>query len=245
MELPNVCIGIITYDRPKEIRETIAALLDLVVYPSDKLWWVVSDDSTPGSYLKNLKGVLPKDRSFLLSTPTRGGWGRNANFLRKSVQTKYLFMIEDDYVLKKKLDLEAAVALMEAKPDIGMVRFRGTGGTHLVLHQLEADIDLPRYRDGLGLPGKITYLQIDSGSPSLYIYSNGPHLINTETFIPFYGPYPEGRKLGETEEAYAHTVKDGMRRPGAPAVVILPEWVSMHFDHIGKSYQNTELDGSY
>jgi len=38
-------------------------------------------------------------------------------------------------------------------------------------------------------------------------------------------------------------VKDMMRsNPFAPVIAIQPEWIAMHFDHIGVTYQHTELD---
>jgi hypothetical protein len=132
---------------------------------------------------------------------------------------------------------------METKPDIGMVRYRGTAGDHLIYHQFEADIKeyYNDYQMGVGLPGKLSYLQLDSGSPSLYIYSHGAHLKHIR-FHKHYGLYPEGLLLGQTEEAYAHTVKDLMKAAGAPAIVIFPEYIPMWFDHIGQSYQLTDHD---
>ena len=245
MNWPEVTIGIITYNRPSEIRKVVSALQDMMYYPDSKLRWVISDDCTPGQYLEDLENdnVLP-DGGKYLSTPRNIGWGGNANFLRSNIRTPYMFLIEDDYVLDRTMDLTLAVAVMECRTDLGMIRYRGTGGTHVVFHQFEADISeyLPHFQQGYGIPGKISYLQLDSGSPSLYLYSNGPHLVHMGRFVPFYGPYLEGAKLGSTEEAYAHVVKDKMRLPNAPGIAILPEWIQMNFDHIGKSYQNTEFD---
>ena len=185
---------------------------------------------------------------------TKTAMGANVNNGLAAVETDYTFFIEDDYNPRCDIPLDSAVALMEVKPNIGMVRFRGTAGSHCVYHQFEADISgyLPDHRDGVGLPGKLTYLQFDNGSPTPYLYSHGAHLKHRR-FHEFYGLYPvtvaengvERRlKLGETEESYAHTVKDKMRgNPNdAPAVVIFPEFVPMWFDHVGESYQHTALD---
>jgi hypothetical protein len=76
----------------------------------------------------------------------------------------------------------------------------------------------------------------------LNVYSHGPHL-KTSKFHQYYGPYPEGSKLGETEEKFAHIVKDRLREdPHAPQIAIQPDWVSMRFDHIGTTFQHTEKD---
>lgn len=132
---------------------------------------------------------------------------------------------------------------MLAMPYIGMFRYRGTAGTHLVLHQMEVDISayIPDYQDGVGLAGKLTYCLIDQGSPSLYIYSHGPHL-KRKSFHQFYGAYPEGLKLGPTEEAMAHQVKERMPLAGAPPIGILPAWIANYWDDIGQSYQGSEFD---
>jgi hypothetical protein len=113
----------------------------------------------------------------------------------------------------------------------------------VVYHQFESDISdyCPDYQDGVGLPGKLTYLQLDSGSHALYLYSNGPHLKHIR-FHAVYGMYPEGKRLGETEEAYAHTVKDRMKLPDAPAIAITPAFIPMLWDHIGVSFQHSEAD---
>jgi len=250
MDFPIITICIITYRRPKEIRRTMDALLKQVNYPRDRLRWLIADDSSGGTYITDLQST-PRYQTLNIecsTTPVNSGWGANANtaleyIARLHTDSEFIFFIEDDYLLRKPLDLRVGAALMMQKPEIGMLRYRGTAGTHLVLHQLEADISdyLPDYQDGVGVSGKVTYCLIDGNSPSLYIYSHGCHLKRL-SFHHFYGLYPEGIKLGHTEESYAHMVKDGMKRKGAPCVAILPEWIALQFDHIGVSYQHTEED---
>jgi glycosyltransferase involved in cell wall biosynthesis len=243
---PEVTVLICTYNRPDEIQVTVEALRSDLLYPRDKLHWLVADDSSPKGYLTKLKKSPAFDglNAQFVVTDKNSGWGANVNNGLHAVQTPYVFFLEDDYVLSKSLDLRVGIALLETKPDIGMLRYRGTAGAHTIFHQFEANVAawLPDYQDGVGLPGKLTYLQLDSGSPTLNLYSHGPHLKRNPGFHAFYGLYPEGLKLGETVEAYAHTVKDGMKQPGAPALVILPKWVAMAFDHIGKSWKDSEWD---
>ena len=246
-DLPLVTIGVITYNRPDEIKATVAALAEHVVNSADRLRWLIADDSSPDDYAKKLSRLkLFKELGVtVISTGANSGWGANANNLLDELNTPYLFMIEDDYVLKRPLDLRVGVALLETKTHLGLLRYRGTAGEHHVFHQFEADVSsvLPDFREGMGLPGRLTYLQFDGHSPSAYIYSNGPHL-KRRSFHAFYGRYDEGRKLGATEEAFAVRVKGKMQaEPGiAPGVAILPEWVPMQFDHIGQSWQLTEAD---
>lgn len=241
---PQVTILICTYNRLTEIEQTVAALREHLTY-SGKLQWMICDDSSPDDYHQRLTNnkILKPLKPAVISTLQNGGWAANVNNGLQAVDTELCFFIEDDYILQKPLNLDMGVALLETRKNIGMLRYRGTAGEHIVYHQFESDISAycPDYQDGVGLPGRITYFQLDSGSPSLYLYSNGAHLKRT-AFHQFYGLYPEGLRLGATEERYAHIVKDGMKRPNAPAIAILPEWVHMQFDHIGKSYQHTEFD---
>jgi len=247
-EWPNVDIVLITYDRFNEILDTIEALVKNLDYPTEKLRWLIADDATPGDYLARLANTETfwhlKDHEFVPTPDGNRGWGGNVNRALRYSTAPYIFQIEDDYILKKPLNLKAAVAAMQVTPHMGMMRFRGTAGDHLVYHQMEARIGdwLPDYQEGVGLQGRLSYFLIDSGSPGLYIYSHGAHL-KRNMFHKHYGAYPEGLKLGHTEESYAHMVKDMMKaNPYSPVICIQPEWIAMHFDHIGKSRQLTDLD---
>lgn len=240
---PEVTILICTYERKEELEKTVAALRENLDYPNLK--WLICDDSSPSKFAVELSRTRPYKLSPLrvVHTAQNSGWGVNVNHGLSEVKSDYVFFIEDDYVLKKKLDLKIGMALLLSQPHIGMLRYRGTAGEHILFHQLDADITgiMPDYRDGMGLPGHLTFALLDSGSPSLYLYSHGAHL-KRKSFHEFYGAYPEGMKLGETEESYAHTVKAKMKIPGAPCLAILPDWIVNWFDHIGHSYQLTEAD---
>jgi glycosyltransferase involved in cell wall biosynthesis len=256
MNPPAVDVIVCTYNRPNELKKTLEALLDNLLY-SGPLHFTIADDSSDPANMRKVKAsaIFKQLKPTIISTEQNSGWAANNNNALRRTDRPYVFFTEDDYILGQRLDLAAGVALLEAKPDVGMLRYRGTAGSHIIYHQFEADIsahyaspytDYPgeeskEYQDGFGLPGRIAYLQLDSGSPDLYLYSNGPHLKRRD-FHAFYGLYPEGLKLGETEEQYAHIVKDGMKRDKAPAVAILPDWVAMRFDHIGQSYQHTADD---
>lgn len=259
MELPEIVILIITYDRYQTLKLTLGGLRANLfpAYPDDKLHILVSDDSTGGLYLSNIR-KLKEFKSWgtglkAISTPERSGWGKHVNWALRYIEenypnAKYVLQLEDDYLCAHLLDLNLGVALMEAKPDIGMLRYRGTAGEHAIFHQFEANLETlyPEYREAASLVDKrVTYLQVDSASYSLYsCYSNGVHLkrLGSQGFHAYYGYYPEGRKLGETEEAFAIWVKRNMQIPDAPAIAILPEWIPMRWHHIGQSWQGTAQD---
>lgn len=242
---PEVTILFCTYERQDELTRTLDALKDGLTYPADKLRWIICDDSSPSNFAAKLaRRAAYRDLNIqVVKTEKNSGWGVNVNNGLAHVETDLCFFIEDDYVLTQPLDLRVGVAMMTALPHVGMLRYRGTAGEHMVLHQMEVHIEdwLPDYRDGMGLLGRLQYCLLDSGSPSLYIYSHGAHL-KRRAFHQFYGAYPEGLKLAATEEGYAHQVKAKMKEPGAPPIAILPGWIVNHFDHIGQTRQDTELD---
>lgn len=246
MNFPLVTIAIITYNRYDELHRTVAALQANTTYPN--LRYLISDDCSPDNYASKLRKSKALKGCNVISTPVNSGWGANANFLLQHAHKdcEYVFLIEDDYILTTPLDLRVGMALLLERPNIGYLRYRGTAGDHMLYHQFEADISayVPEYREGVGLHGKLTYLQLDNASHSLYVYTNGAHL-RTRAFTTHYGAYRTDLKLGQTEEAYAHTVKDIMRErwsQGAPALAILPEWIHNRFDHVGVSWQHKAED---
>lgn len=249
--LPPVTIQICTYNRPKELTQTLYHLYTNLYYEGE-LRWLICDDNSPDNYLERIRKQAGRFKWFdylkprFVSTPQNVGWGGNVNYGMSHIDTDYIFFVEDDYLLMQELDLRLGVAVLQTHEHLGMMRYRGTAGDKLVYQQREADIAhyLPEFHQGLGLPGKITYLQIDSGSPSVYLYSHGAHL-KRRKFHEFYGYYPVGLKLGETEESYGHTVKDQMLNIGAPGIAIFPEWIPMWWDHCGHSYQGSEHDKGY
>lgn len=244
---PLVTIGIITFNRYEEIIRTVESLARYISYPN--LRWVVSDDCTPGNYLQRLRRVqLFKELNVeFITTETNGGWGKNANNLLQVAfsQSDLILQQEDDYELTKPIDLRLGVALLLEKPHLGLLRYRGTAGDHLIFHQFQADITkyIPDWREVRGNAGVLTYLQLDGHSPTAYLYSNGPHL-KSRSLHHYYGNYSVGRKLGETEEAFCVQVKTMMNADPAhaPGIAIFPQHIPMIYEHFGKSMQLTEVD---
>lgn len=239
MNWPEVTVLIITYKRPDETRGVIRALQKNLSYPN--LTWVICDDSSGKDYQNALRVDYPHIK--LVSTKENSGWGANVNNGLHHVRSPYVFAIENDYILTQPLDLRIGVALMQVNEAIGRIRYDGIVGHPLICHLRESDIHqyMPDYRQGMALPGKLSYWLIDRASPSLWVYSNRPSLSHIR-FFKFYGPYAEGLKLGACEENYAHRVLDKMPEIGAPAIAVLPEWVVRHFDDIGVSFQHTNED---
>lgn len=243
---PTLSVVIVTYNRVEEFERTISALCQHIIYPRDKILFYIVDDCSLPEVQHAHKEICSKLGITYMysSSPVNLGWGANVNRILRVIANDggYVYFTEDDYVVAKPLNLALGVAVMEAAPHLGMLRYRGTAGSKIKFVQREVDLGLlPDHVEGVGLPGKCTYLEILPDSTDLYLYSHGPHL-RRKTFHKYYGFYPEGLKLGATEESYAHMVKDKYGQNGAPSIGILPDWVNMWFNHIGKSYQHTQYD---
>src|SRR5574341_142513 len=135
-QFPEVTVLICTYNRPVEIARTVEALEDNLCYPNLK--WLVCDDCSPREanyvmYLKDTR-LFRELKLEYISTERNSGWGANVNNGMRHVQTDYVFFIEDDYLLMKPLDLRLGMALLEEKPHLGLVRYRGTAGDTPVFH---------------------------------------------------------------------------------------------------------------
>lgn len=250
-DFPHVTLIILTYKRASEVRKCAAALIKHIIYPLDKMRVLIADDASGvENELSDLLASRKSKGGYPLGLPTRFtttpenvGFGANYNNAYEQVDTPYYFFIESDYILTRPLDLRVGIALLETRANIGLLRYRGTAGEHVVVHQFETDITayVPDYQEGVGLPGRLTYQQLDSGSPALYLWTNGAHLAHAGR-VGYYLPYPTSGHLGALEEKMAHQVKDRMKTHAAPALAILPDWTAMWFDHIAPTYQGTEDD---
>jgi len=224
---PKVAICIITYNRLPEIMRTIAALQEHFIY-SGEIVWHIADDGSPINYVNDIARAFPP-LTFSATITNRGGWGVNANAALDYLKSNpYIFLIEDDYVAKRDLNIDAGVALMQANDEICAVRYDGIAGHELNLRLREQKTPI----------GTFSYMYIDKDSPHFNVYSNRPHLRHTVRFDCF-GKYQRFKSLGETEEGFAYKVKN---RTQCMDIAILSDGIPPAFDHIGKSYQGGEKD---
>lgn len=229
MQFPDISVLIITYDRPREIRETINSLKKHLKYQG-RLLWHLADDSSPGAYLAELQRDY-FDLHFSMTVTARKGWAANVNKAMVDCWSRsdYVYLNEDDYVAKRDIDLTQGVSILEADKNIGLIRYDGIAGHYL-------DIALREAKTPIGTFQTLTILD---SSPHLNRYSNRPHLKHRR-FHDKYGMYPEGLPLGKTEEAFAHKVIDKYQL--YPKIAILQDGISCAFDHIGHSRQGSLLD---
>ena len=230
---PAVTILIVTYNRLKEVCQVIEALRQNVHYPGE-LRWHLADDCTPRkSYIADIQRAFPDVEFTSTVVPEVAGWGVNCNTGLRAVTTPYVFQCEDDQVAKRTIDLECGVFIMEQRPDVGLVRYDGLAGHHLVLLLDETPIVKGRREHFLLVDRRLSLKRKE-----LYGYSNRPHLKHRR-FHEVLGLYPRGVKLGATEELFASRV---MTHIGGPEIVALSDGISRAFQHVGKSWQHTADD---
>jgi len=227
MKYPEVAICIITYDRLSEIKRTIRALKSHFIY-NGTVSWHIADDSSPEGYIGAITSEFPEIH-FTYTLGHRGGWGVNVNNALEFLKAKpYIFLIEDDYVAQRDLNINAGVALMESNDKVCAVRYDGIAGHDLNLRLREQKTSL----------GTISFMYIDKDSPHLNVYSHRPHLRHVTRFSCF-GKYPEHEMLGATEEKFAHRVKN---KTECSDIAILADGIANAFVHIGKSRQGSDKD---
>jgi len=224
MGMPLVDVVFITWNRPRVMVRTWAALKERLIYPN--LRWVVADDHSPDGVFEEIRDTLQPD--IIFRTKRRSGWGVNVNSALKRLDSDFVFQTEDDKLLTEPIDLTPGVKVLTNCPEFGLVRYWALAGHSLYAHLRELRIGGERFQ----------VWHLLKNSPFLYVYSNGPHLKHRR-FHERYRLYPEGYKLGVTEEAFAHTFIDDKEGPG---IIAFPEFVRGRFRDIGKSWQLTEFD---
>lgn len=234
---PPVLVVVISYNRPYELGQVLLALDQKLIYSN--LYYVVADDASPLITHDLVQGIgnrMQKHRNLRLDKATEnGGWGKNANRILKSTSSDYVLLIEDDYVLTEKIDLHPIVFAMEHNPQIGLMRLDGPQG-HRFTRRYE-ELPAPGLELRKAHPNTLPVFIPFRSSRELHLYSNRPHLKHRR-FHETYGFYYEGAKLGNTEVEMALRVKHN----AGPDIAIPTYLWTQQFEHIGKSYQNTEHD---
>jgi len=152
MEWPTVRVLIVTYNRPKEIRQTLRALREHIIYDG-QLSLHIADDGSPKNYLNELQRDVTWTR-FTRSVTQRKGWGANVNKGLKACGDSFVFLCEDDYVARRDLDFNSGVALLLAdKLNIGLVRYDGLApcSPHLGVYSNRPHLMHPRFHMHYGL----------------------------------------------------------------------------------------------
>lgn len=171
---------------------TAKALVANLAYP--ELAFYVADD---GSSQEHIDSVLRCFEGYPLigwHTISNGTYGRNCNEAWNAVKDKckLTLWIEDDWVLRNRLDLYAYAALLMEDQSIGMVRL--------------GYLNLNMRGTVFGHSGRL-YWRLDRDADS-YVFTGHPSLRH-DRYRMIYGRYPEGFNPGETELAYGMQYRSG------------------------------------
>jgi hypothetical protein len=221
-------VVLVTWNRPQEVRRTIRALHHYLSYKGTVRLHIADDGSRPG-YLDEIRADFPPRWIHSVSVTPHQGWAANVNQALRQVfaETPYVFLIEDDYVARRPVDLSRGVALLEAAPRLGLIRYDGVEGHQFILHLCEAET----------MAGRVHYLWVRKESPATYVYSNRPHLVHRR-FHAHYGYYSTGLALGSVEMVFAEKVK----MTEGPEIAVLSDGIDRAFDHVGHSWKGGPYD---
>ncbi|MBZ5668206.1 MAG: glycosyltransferase [Acidobacteriia bacterium] len=214
---PLVSVLFITYRRIHLLQRTVLSFLRNNDYPNVEL--VVADDGSP-KWMQAEMRTLPIQK--LVASEKNRGLGANTNAGLKQCAGKYILQIQDDWECQgPPRYLEQTVLLMEAHPDIGLVKFCG------VAHGVNAEF---RIRD---LEGPDCYLicRESSSSPlTQHVYSDCPHLKRNE-LVHYLGEYRERCRMEECELDY----EDRFAKQSRFRAAFFPSYYNTVFNHAGAS----------
>ena len=208
MRIPDIAVLIPTYNRPDVLAHTVQLLQRHLIYDGTIRYYIGNDSDTPQDVPHAVNLIGP-----------RNGLGANLNMLLSFTSEAFILQMDDDHWLLKPLDLNPHVKKLHTDANAGWVRLMGIGA-HKYIGRLDE-----------------SYWRVSWESPELYIPSNRPHLKHRR-FHQCYGLYPEGYKLGETEDNFCHQCKDHWRKHGGPDVLVpLDVATESSWDHVGDSWQ--------
>lgn len=212
---PLVSVLFISYKRVHLLERTLSTFYRNTRYP--KLELVITDDGSPEEIQGRIR-KLPAHK-FLLS-PRNRGMGANANAGVKECTGKYVLFLQDDWECKGPCDyLERAVAVMEERKDVGLIRFYG-------VHQETLELC-----DCLSSENAFLVLPYNPrrGACPTRLYSDTPHLISREC-LEHLGPRRERCSLEECELDY----QQKFFQQGRFLAGFFPQYNNRTFTHIGE-----------
>lgn len=186
--LPTVAVIVPTFNRGALLEENLQYLSKNLKYEGE-VRVIIGDDSDQDELAFN--PVTTECRFPILYQRNKPslGLGANLNDLLRRCGCDYALQGDDDHRLIKPLDLTQHVRKLVEDPAAAWIRLMGVAG-----HNFSASLNQ-------------SYWRVDWYSPELYINSNRMHLKRWKEW-PL---YPEGLKLGHTEESYCHTCIDEAR----------------------------------
>lgn len=255
MSYPNLAIGIITYNRPREFEQVFHAFLDNIIYPGE-ITFVLSDDGSKTDYISQYQRArvitLHHNR---VGMP--GNW--NAMIAECEKHADYTLCCQDDWLLTERLDLRLGVAFLMHNRQYGMVRYHKTTGHKGLIHNIQ-EWDTRGKVTGVSLPNEnipemLPYFDLmppvknpfypseDNNLNSYSPYSGGVHLRH-KRFTACYGEYRTGAGFSDAEYEFWCRVNDGLRdNPDVvQRVALFPHYIQSRFKELGTSYRGTAVE---
>jgi glycosyltransferase involved in cell wall biosynthesis len=183
---PLVSVLFVTYKRVHLLQRTLDSFRKNTDYPNLEL--VVTDDGSPAAVQEQIRGMTFD--KFVLA-PKNRGMGANANSGLAACSGKYILFLQDDWeCMGPSCYLRDSVAVMEANPNVAILKFYG------LLHP----------PGNASLPGatKACYPICHDQPPGpggYLIYSDTPHLKSRASLADL-GFYREGCGMEQCELDY-------------------------------------------
>lgn len=218
---PRLCICLLTYQRTAMTIRTIVGLSDHLIYPRQLTGFYVADDGSSREHIDKVLNHIKiceyqlvgyHNEKFVSGKPFCGiGW--NMALQKGHQNADIILWIEDDWELKKELDIRPYVRMLIERQDVGMVRLSG----------LPTGLDL-RVEAHNG----IHYLECLRSSKMAY--SGNPHLRHVR-FSQYYGLFATDRTPGDMEINYDERFRAHSGGPNIWRPADLSAWGI--FGHIG------------
>ena len=216
-------IGVVitTYNRKDILRETLQRAKEFLKSSEPLRYYICDDGSEDGTF----EMLAYQSIDFRLIKNNRVGLGANANSgLRLAFnETDVVLQFQDDLWLEGSLDLDPHAKVLRELQWVRWVRLGQYVG-HGFQAQMAGD-----------------YWVIDWNSPEIYIASDKPHIKHRD-FHQYFGYYPEGLRVADTENSWCGNVKQqAMGVHNAPLVAIAATVPNGIFSHVGPSWQTEGL----
>lgn len=217
--MPNdtVAIVFLTYARTHYALRTIESVINRLRVPGRLCWYLADDGSEDVHVASCLRELEGQDVIGMHSERIGYGAGANRAWHVAHDHADITLWLEDDWELKKPLDVSPYVTMLNERDDVGMIRI--------------AHLSINLHAKTVGYRGN-HYLLFDWDRQ--YTFSGNPSLRHRRA-REYWGPYPEGLNPGDTEIAYDSQVRNA-QGPAIVWPVDLGGWGV--FGHIGelKSY---------
>lgn len=191
---PRLTICLLTYARTDYAIKTLESTLKNLVWTGELRVHIADDgsDETHRSKLFYTAQNFVDHKYISISNAERGGYGRNVNLATQVIHTlsDYVLMLEDDWELVQKLDIDKLIEDMEDDERLRCIRL----GYLSFTQRLMADVIQSKH---------YKYLLLYPASPEPHVFAGHPRLERV-SYQRQIGAWPENLLPGQTEFAVAH-----------------------------------------